>query len=127
MRSGIVSDMTNEEDASRPATLWNDAWRGVLFATSRTEHPARHRSRASRAGLRPPRWSCRTRYRSSSAFATSVISLVDMTDTAEAGLSNQHRRRTQRPVHIGGTAMTTLFVRHQVADYSKWRQVYDGF
>jgi len=28
--------MTNEEDASRPATLWNDAWRGVLFATSRT-------------------------------------------------------------------------------------------
>src|SRR5450432_3650306 len=36
MRSGIVSDMTNEEDASRPATLWNDAWRGVLFATSRT-------------------------------------------------------------------------------------------
>jgi hypothetical protein len=22
--------------------------------------------------------------------------------------------------------MTTLFVRHQVADYSKWRQVYDG-
>jgi len=23
--------------------------------------------------------------------------------------------------------MTTLFVRHQVADYSKWRQVYDGF
>jgi DNA-binding MarR family transcriptional regulator len=33
---GIVGDMTNEEDASRPATLWNDAWRGVLFATSRT-------------------------------------------------------------------------------------------
>ena len=23
--------------------------------------------------------------------------------------------------------MTTLFVRHQVADYSKWRQVYDAF
>ena len=23
--------------------------------------------------------------------------------------------------------MTTLFVRHQVADYSKWRQVFDGF
>jgi hypothetical protein len=23
--------------------------------------------------------------------------------------------------------MTTLFVRHQVADYSKWRQVYDRF
>lgn len=22
--------------------------------------------------------------------------------------------------------MTTLFVRHQVADYSKWRSVYDG-
>ena len=22
--------------------------------------------------------------------------------------------------------MTTLFVRHQVADYAKWRQVYDG-
>jgi DNA-binding MarR family transcriptional regulator len=25
-----------EVDASRPATLWNDAWRGVLFASSRT-------------------------------------------------------------------------------------------
>jgi hypothetical protein len=23
--------------------------------------------------------------------------------------------------------MTTLFVRHQVADYSQWRKVYDGF
>lgn len=23
--------------------------------------------------------------------------------------------------------MTTLFVRHQVADYAKWRQVYDNF
>ncbi len=23
--------------------------------------------------------------------------------------------------------MTTLFVRHQVADYARWRQVYDGF
>jgi len=23
--------------------------------------------------------------------------------------------------------MTTLFVRHQVADYAKWREVYDGF
>ena len=23
--------------------------------------------------------------------------------------------------------MTTLFVRHQVADYAKWRQVYDSF
>ena len=23
--------------------------------------------------------------------------------------------------------MTTLFVRHQVADYAQWRQVYDGF
>jgi hypothetical protein len=23
--------------------------------------------------------------------------------------------------------MTTLFVRHQVADYAKWRQVYDTF
>lgn len=23
--------------------------------------------------------------------------------------------------------MTTLFVRHQVEDYAKWRQVYDGF
>ncbi len=28
--------MTTDEDASRPAALWNDAWRGVLFATSRT-------------------------------------------------------------------------------------------
>ena len=27
--------VTNHEDASRPAQLWNDAWRGVLFATSR--------------------------------------------------------------------------------------------
>jgi len=25
-----------DEDASRPDALWNDAWRGVLFATSRT-------------------------------------------------------------------------------------------
>ena len=23
--------------------------------------------------------------------------------------------------------MTTLFVRHQVADYAKWRQIYDNF
>jgi len=23
--------------------------------------------------------------------------------------------------------MTTLFVRHQVADYAQWRKVYDGF
>ena len=23
--------------------------------------------------------------------------------------------------------MTTLFVRHEVADYAKWRQVYDAF
>lgn len=23
--------------------------------------------------------------------------------------------------------MTTMFVRHQVADYTKWRQVYDNF
>ena len=23
--------------------------------------------------------------------------------------------------------MTTLFVRHEVADYAQWRQVYDGF
>ena len=36
MNSDIVSGMTNDEDASRPSTLWNDAWRGVLFATSRT-------------------------------------------------------------------------------------------
>ncbi len=28
--------MTTDEDASRPASLWNDAWRGVLFAASRT-------------------------------------------------------------------------------------------
>jgi DNA-binding MarR family transcriptional regulator len=28
--------VTNDEDASRPATLWYDAWRGVLFAASRT-------------------------------------------------------------------------------------------
>lgn len=28
--------MTDEADDSRPATLWYDAWRGVLFATSRT-------------------------------------------------------------------------------------------
>jgi len=25
-----------DEDPSRPTALWNDAWRGVLFATSRT-------------------------------------------------------------------------------------------
>ena len=28
--------MTKEQDDSRPSTLWYDAWRGVLFATSRT-------------------------------------------------------------------------------------------
>src|SRR5664279_6364788 len=28
--------MTRDDDASRPAALWYDAWRGVLFATSRT-------------------------------------------------------------------------------------------
>jgi len=28
--------MTIEDDASRPTTLWYDAWRGVLFAASRT-------------------------------------------------------------------------------------------
>jgi DNA-binding MarR family transcriptional regulator len=28
--------MTKDEEASRPAALWYDAWRGVLFATSRT-------------------------------------------------------------------------------------------
>ncbi len=28
--------MSEEEDASRPTALWNDAWRGVLFAASRT-------------------------------------------------------------------------------------------
>lgn len=28
--------MTKDDDASRPSALWNDAWRGVLFATSRT-------------------------------------------------------------------------------------------
>ena len=37
---GLVS---NDEDASRPSTLWYDAWRGVLFASSRilqTAEPA---------------------------------------------------------------------------------------
>ena len=28
--------MAIEEETSRPGTLWNDAWRGVLFAASRT-------------------------------------------------------------------------------------------
>jgi DNA-binding MarR family transcriptional regulator len=28
--------MTKEEGASRPDAVWKDAWRGVLFATSRT-------------------------------------------------------------------------------------------
>jgi DNA-binding MarR family transcriptional regulator len=28
--------MTDDEDPSRPLALWNDAWRGVLFASSRT-------------------------------------------------------------------------------------------
>jgi DNA-binding MarR family transcriptional regulator len=28
--------MTKDEEASRPAALWYDAWRGVLFAASRT-------------------------------------------------------------------------------------------
>ena len=28
--------MTIEEDGTRPVTLWYDAWRGVLFAASRT-------------------------------------------------------------------------------------------
>jgi DNA-binding MarR family transcriptional regulator len=32
----MVGRMTAEEDPSRPMALWNDAWRGVLFATSRT-------------------------------------------------------------------------------------------
>jgi hypothetical protein len=27
----------------------------------------------------------------------------------------------------GGITMTTLFVRHEVADYAAWRRVYDGF
>jgi DNA-binding MarR family transcriptional regulator len=27
--------MTSHEDPSRPGALWNDAWRGVLFASSR--------------------------------------------------------------------------------------------
>jgi DNA-binding MarR family transcriptional regulator len=31
-----VRVMTEDEDGSRPAALWYDAWRGVLFATSRT-------------------------------------------------------------------------------------------
>ena len=28
--------MPDQQDPTRPATLWNEAWRGVLFATSRT-------------------------------------------------------------------------------------------
>ena len=28
--------MSDDEDPSRPTALWNDAWRGVLYATSRT-------------------------------------------------------------------------------------------
>ncbi|MFI5225364.1 MAG: MarR family winged helix-turn-helix transcriptional regulator [Candidatus Limnocylindrales bacterium] len=28
--------MTNDDDSGQPAALWYDAWRGVLFATSRT-------------------------------------------------------------------------------------------
>ena len=28
--------MSDDEDPSRPTALWNEAWRGVLFATSRT-------------------------------------------------------------------------------------------
>ena len=28
--------MSEDEDPTRPSDLWNDAWRGVLFATSRT-------------------------------------------------------------------------------------------
>ena len=27
--------MDPDEDVTRPATLWNDAWRGVLFASAR--------------------------------------------------------------------------------------------
>jgi DNA-binding MarR family transcriptional regulator len=34
--SSYREGMTTDNDASRPATLWNNAWRGVLFATSRT-------------------------------------------------------------------------------------------
>jgi DNA-binding MarR family transcriptional regulator len=34
--SSTVPTMNEDEDASRPAALWYDAWRGVLFATSRT-------------------------------------------------------------------------------------------
>ena len=28
--------MTNDDESTRPVTLWYDAWRGVLFAASRT-------------------------------------------------------------------------------------------
>lgn len=34
--SSILSQVSNDEDPNRPTALWNDAWRGVLFATSRT-------------------------------------------------------------------------------------------
>ena len=33
---GIVRPMSEDDDPTRPTALWNDAWRGVLFATSRT-------------------------------------------------------------------------------------------
>jgi DNA-binding MarR family transcriptional regulator len=33
---GYRAAMSDDEDPSRPTALWSDAWRGVLFATSRT-------------------------------------------------------------------------------------------
>jgi DNA-binding MarR family transcriptional regulator len=33
--SGTLSAMEPDEDPTRPAAIWNDAWRGVLFASAR--------------------------------------------------------------------------------------------
>ena len=46
--------MSTGEDPSRPTALWNDAWRGVLFATSRTP-PVAEPDLIARAGF-PLTW-----------------------------------------------------------------------
>ena len=39
---------------------------------------------------------------------------------------NDHRNKAEHRVLKGGQAMTHLLVRHKVADFTKWKPVYDG-